>query len=519
MNTTRWLQRFSKGGLFAGLLLGAWVGSPIFADAVVTLAGKTIEGTIVRETDDVVVLNTTDYGELTFRKVALSSIRRTSGSPAPSGAANTGNPFGGGGNASPNPFNNNTGGGNPFNSGGGNPPTAGGGNPFSAGGGNPFSNNSASSAQNRGGGNPFAPSQPALTNQVNSSTVSPPAEAPQKVYNPASLPAPRAVSLPEVPIAWQGVFFGITDGEEIRITPKSNIRSGAENEQDLYFTGPLRVRADNSKFYAVLKNGRDYIRFNPRSQVEITESTFETTQIDLFSGAIWLNLQSSNEPRSVVINTQVAEIVGSKESVFRVGDALEQGVHVAVIRGEVTVASKSAQVKRTLTAGQMFLVRPEGSVSPVRPVDQLVQYEEKGWENLELSWFQNESRTQMGVGMLDPRDLVNRNELTGLIREVSSSFLNYTQDTGLIPSEADGYTVLLENTHGASGWNGPYLEGIVPPVDSWGRPLRYTTKNTDSGGKEIGVVYSLGEDGRDNSGNPSADITEMVLYYQVMDPS
>lgn len=516
MKNQRWKNQLSKHGIWAGFLIAFAMGTPVFADSVLTLAGKTIEGTIVRETDDEVVLNTTDYGELSFRKVSLSAIRRSSGAAPAPGAANA-NPFSsGGGNTNPfnstpsapaastsNPFN--TGGGNPFNS---QPPV--GGNSFNTGGA------ATTPPPSR---NPFAPNPPAAPNYGVQPNPQVPQAPEKKVYNPDSLPNPSPVSLPTVPIAWQGVLFNIENNEELRLTPKGNTRSSLENEADLYFTGPLSIRTDNTKVMGVLKNGTDSLRFNPRSQVKIKNSTAGLSEIELVSGAVWVNLDDSPDERELIVRTQVAEITANNKVEFRVADALEQGVHIAVISGEVKVNSTSAQIQRTLKAGEMFLVRPEGSMSDVVPADNLVRYEYKGWASLELDWFLSESRTEMGVGMLDPRDLVNRNDLTGLIRSVGQAFLAYTKDTNMVPTDSDGYSVLLENVHNAPGWNGPYLNGIVPPVDCWGRPLRYTTKNTDESGRPIGVVYSLGEDGRDNSGNPSADITEMVLFYQITDRS
>lgn len=524
MKKSCWYLHLTGPFAVAAMLLGVLSGSAIYADSVLTVAGKKIEGTIVRETDDEVVLNTTDYGELSFRKVTLSSINRSSGAaPAPGGAAAPAPAPAPAGGAAPagggNPFAPKPAGGNPFNSGAAaptNPPPASGGNPFApkpAAGGNPFAPKAAAAAPSN---NPTAVS---YSSAPGLPAVASPAEPVKKVYNPADLPPAPSVTLPKVPIAWQGVLFGIEDSAELRLTPEGNYRSSEESEKDLYFNGPLRLRTDNTKLMAVLKNGSDYLRMNPRSQIQVLESTTKLTTIELMNGGIWLSLPTLSEERSVVVQTQNAEITATDNVVFRIADALEQGVHVSVISGEVKVVSKSAQINRTIKSGEMFLIRPEGSVSDVISVDNNMLYEDKGWANLQLDWFQTESRTTMGVGMLDPRDLVNRNELTNLIRTVGQSFMSYTEDTGLVPTDSDGYSVLLENVHNAPGWKGPYLEGIVPPVDSWGRPLRYTTKNSQESDRPIGIVYSLGEDGRDNTGNPSADITEMVLYYQIKDPS
>ena len=508
------------------------------ADSIVTLEGKTINGTIVRENAEEVVLNTPDYGELTFRKVKLKSINRSGGAgapappapgaPAPSTGAGNSNPFGGSSAPAPagnsNPFGGSApaGNSNPF---GGSAP-AGNSNPFGgapAGNSNPFGGSAAPKPGNNpfGGApaansNPFAPKPAANASQPGPSASGQQEEAPKKVWNPDELPPRPSTKLPSVPIAWQAVLFEVSDPKGFRLTPQSNARTSAENELDFYFNGPSRIRTETAKAKIVVKNGKDFLRLNPRSQIQFRDSMPGETTVELLNGGFWVDLADAAEgTRLLVIETQNGIIRGTEKAVFRVSDALEQGIHIAVVEGSVEVQSKTAQVQRKLSAGEMFLVRPEGSVSDVAALDNTVLYENKGWEGLELEWFQEESRTRMGVGTQDPRDLVNRNQLTELVRNVGNAFRKYVADTGHIPTQEDGYTVLIQNTHGKSGWSGPYLEGVVPPVDSWGRPLRYTMREGQTAGQEIGVVYSLGEDARDNNGNPSADITELVLYYQV----
>lgn len=460
------------------------------ADSVITLKGQEIKGTIKSETDETVILNS-DYGELTFRKVDLSKINRTSGG---------GNTFGSGGGGSSNS--------NPFSSGGSN--AFGGGNSSNAFGSPSASNQNpfAPRSSNQNNSNPFSaqPAQPIANTPVET----------KRVYSLDDLSPRPVVDLPTVPVAWDGVLFDINDSAEYRKSPQSNIRISDSDENNFFFITPLTVSTDNTRLRVALKSGEDMVRLNPRSQIRLAESSARSSKIELLRGALWLDVESSGGNKSIQVMTQSSTITADGSAVFRVADALEQGIHIAVISGTVEVQSNVAQVSRTLTSGNMILVRPEGCVSDSEQNSLAINYENKGWETLDEDWWITESRTDMGVGMLNVRDLVSRNELNGLIRDTGNAFRNYTKDTGDIPTEQDGYSILLENTKNQSGWNGPYLEGLVPPIDSWGRALRYTARTSTGSSVPVGIVYSLGEDGRDNSGNPSADITEMILYYQIV---
>jgi len=476
--------------------------SSVSADYIVTLDGKRIEGTITNVTEDEIKLNT-KYGDLTFLIKNLSDYGpKTGGAAAPSNNTGAGSTGGFGGNQPSSGSN------NPF------APTQPTNNPFA-----PNSGSTGSSGNTFGGSNsapsnnPFAPNAGSTNNSsVFSQPVTPTANQPAEVQLSLSDLDPRPnIEVPSVPIAWDGVLFDIENVDELDINPPSNIRQSAENEEDYYYYNNTLITTGNTKVRAALKNGRDMIRVNPRSQYVLRQASEELNLIELNRGSLWFDLKPVfDEDRRVVIQTQTTEVIAENGSVFRVSDALEQGIQISVISGQVEVLSRVAQVGRIVTSGDMVLVQPEGSITDLAINDITTQYENKGWETLDVDWFITRSRTSG-----ESRTLISRNELDGRLREVVSAFLNYTKDTGHIPTPTDGFSVLLENTADKSGWDGPYMTGVVPPIDCWGRPLRYTTVASDNSNLPIGVVYSLGADAFDNKGDSSADVTEMVLFFQV----
>ena len=73
-------------------------------------------------------------------------------------------------------------------------------------------------------------------------------------------------------------------------------------------------------------------------------------------------------------------------------------------------------------------------------------------------------------------------------------------DTGRYPKEAEGLSVLVSNTAGVPGWNGPYLRDGEMPTDPWGKPFIYVS------GPNGPRVQSLGADGQEGGEGRNADI-------------
>jgi hypothetical protein len=421
------------------------------ADSLVTLSGKRVEGDIIAETADTVTIRTKDYGDLRFRRLDIKEIRRSSGPAA-------GSPFG----------------------------STSGANPFGGTGTNPF-------------GAPPADDSVSIA-----------------IPTPAPTPEPMAprpvVARPTVPFSWDAVLFSIPaerlvsvsiqpDAPMQQVAEETTLRSGAE------------VMTTDSGARVVLKNGRDVVRVSPHSSIRLVESAPTQSIIELRRGSLWVEVGDA-PGNGVVVLTTNAEL-RSRGGVFRVADALDRGYHVAVVEGSLSVTSRVAQARTILEAGQMLVVRPDGAITEPLALTRQVRREDVEWDSLDANWWFRMDRTAM-PGEVDPlSNLVSINDLQGYLRSIAEGFLRFAEDTGHVPTTDEAFSVLRQNTGQWSGWNGPYIKGLLPPLDSWGRPMRYLTRRTGQADNVVGIVYSTGEDNIDNQGDPSADVTEMILYYQI----
>jgi general secretion pathway protein G len=78
----------------------------------------------------------------------------------------------------------------------------------------------------------------------------------------------------------------------------------------------------------------------------------------------------------------------------------------------------------------------------------------------------------------------------------------YRIDVGSYPNTDQGLAALLTAPSGLAQpdkWQGPYTQKQIP-ADPWGNPYQYRLENADQF-----MVYSLGPDGQDNSGD---EVTE-----------
>lgn len=451
--------------------------APAAADAVITLSNKRIEGTITSETDSTVVIRT-EYGELTFQRLNLRQVIRGSG-PATGNTTTSGgrhNPFYGdsGSAGSANPFGPSTGA-----------------NPFTASGGG------------TGGASVAIDPATGLPAQAGA--------APRREEFPAPGPR-RVITPPDVPFSWDAVLFEIPEGGSVRVVPQpgapvqtvsgqTNLRNGAVIETSEY---PARI---------ILKNGRDIVRVAPHTSIEMPASTLNRVVINLNRGSFWLQADEDSPGRQVGIHT-TNSVISTTGGVLRVADALDRGIHVAVAEGRAEIISTKAQIRATLGAHETLLVRPSGVVTSNARITRIMEHEDSNWDTLEDNFWLRADR--LGERRADEEtNLISMNQLRSYVREASNAFIAFARDTGHIPTEQDAFTVLRENTGNWPGWKGPYWDGVLPPLDSWGRPMRYTTRPTGQGNNVVGIVYSIGEDYTDNGGDPSADIPEMILYYQL----
>ncbi len=82
------------------------------------------------------------------------------------------------------------------------------------------------------------------------------------------------------------------------------------------------------------------------------------------------------------------------------------------------------------------------------------------------------------------------------VETLSSAVELFFIDNGRYPLEPEGLEALLASPPTLRTWNGPYLKGANVPVDPWGKPYRYATKDR---GRSY-VITSEGAPGRESDG-------------------
>jgi general secretion pathway protein G len=74
------------------------------------------------------------------------------------------------------------------------------------------------------------------------------------------------------------------------------------------------------------------------------------------------------------------------------------------------------------------------------------------------------------------------------VETLSSAVELFFIDNGRYPLALEGLQVLVTPPPSLPTWNGPYLKGATVPVDPWGKPYRYTSKDR-------GRSYTISVDG------------------------
>ncbi len=89
------------------------------------------------------------------------------------------------------------------------------------------------------------------------------------------------------------------------------------------------------------------------------------------------------------------------------------------------------------------------------------------------------------------------------LKEIESSLELFYLDTGQYPTTEQGLDVLIKNTAGIPGWNGPYFKKAELPVDPWGHRYHYAFPGERGGSYDL---YSLGADNQPGGSGDDQDI-------------
>ena len=283
----------------------------------------------------------------------------------------------------------------------------------------------------------------------------------------------------------------------------------------------------------MLRESNDELRIPNDTHVSIEEMTANSEQVTLVlhRGSIWSSVSPRSKPDSFRVRTPELT-AGVRGTRFQV-DRIQGATQVSVYEGVVQVTANATNAFVTLKAGQAAAVNASGQIMDLIaiPPDQVAIRQD--WDN----WAAN---TSMGGGgmlaggapigglsqqiaqdnaaweatMAEGNRLVAENKYMDTLQDFADAFERLAADTGYIPESGEGWS-MLKFDPGIAGWNGPYVEGPVPPLDPWKRPLLYKKLKSRSG-NTIGRVYSVWQDGRDQGGeNSSQDRFALVMYFEI----
>ncbi len=444
-------------------------------DRVVMNDGSTYEGTIIRETESTVLIRVKRYGSLSLKKENIRDITyagKTSPTPRPL------------------------------------PPTS---TPLS--GATPVS---------------MTPLATSVTPSQQDIAVTP-SPAPGALSQTAVTPTPTPASTPPpIKSGFDAVLFGVVKEVKIR-------HPGGE-WIDAYEGIQLKVNDEimtNSGKVKIKLRGRGELRLPPNSYLILKQLSPDgsTVTIEIKGGTIWNNVT----PGGGLVNYKVQTpdlTAGVRGTLFKVEISEEKGSRVAVFEGTVETASETTE--ETVEIGELtaVVVDPQGELSDPRKVDPREREEWDHWDEWALEVHEIAVRFPIGGDAIDNLaklhaqdmkryermvDEANKQILTNReaakIEDLAKAFEDFYVDTGVIPTEEQGFNVLVEDP-GIDGWNGPYYDGQIPPVDRWGNELHYIVGKSEVSGNVYGKVISNGADTIYSKGSPATDdLATFVRYY------
>lgn len=341
------------------------------------------------------------------------------------------------------------------------------------------------------------------------------------------------VPAPEVAEGHHGVVYEMSDQAPVQHLPdkEGDWLTRAETTQ---LTIGHQVRTlDQSTAKMVLRGMRDELRLPPRSHIEIEQldETSEEVSLFLHGGSLWSQVSPRGEPDAFRVRTPELT-AGVRGTLFRVDNA-NGSSQVTVVNGSVHVTANRTGVSVTLRENQAAVVNADGQIlellaSPVDP--DAIQRDWDDW-SADMVGASGSVVGMSPIGNLSQQIAMDNAAWEATMREhmrnvaelryaekideYAAAFRRFANDTGIIPENQEEAWSLIKFGEDLDGWNGPYIEGAVPPLDPWRNPLMYR-KVTNPAGRVFARVYSFGPDGRDDGGvNSSRDIISHILYFDL----
>lgn len=482
---------------FSLILLGTAAGQ----DVLTTLEGLRVEGKIIKENDEEVHIST-EYGDLRFMKMNLKAVERAKDKPSGGGSS---------GGSSSDPFAVND---------------------FSGGGGFGGSTAGAPSFDANMTDDPFAAARSPRESR-NAAAAAPVDGEPETTTHGIPAFGETRTTKPIVESGFDAVVYGMNKQAPIQVR---NVAAAqwANAIEDTQLQVGSELKTNESKSARMLLRGKkDELRLPEKSHIEIEKLSDDSEEVvlNLRAGSVWVDVVPRSEPDAFQIRTPELT-AGVRGTNFRV-DRQSGSSKVSVFAGTVQVTANRTGAFVTLNANQAAVVNMHGQILDLIAVpksEQEIYDEWQGWAFsagygagtsaaafspvAALSQRIAQDNAQWEAAMQEYQQNVAEMRYQDKLEEYANAFLRYADDTGRIPTTEQGWSP-LKFDDGSAGWNGPYVEGSIPPLDPWKRPLVYKHVVSPTG-RIFGRVYSLWQDGRDQGGvNSSVDKVALIRYYSL----
>ncbi len=371
--------------------------------------------------------------------------------------------------------------------------------------------------------------QPAPGQQI-AEQITPVATPPPQIspVPPTSTPATH-----EITSGYDAVLFGVVKDVKVRRSNGEWIeaRDGTQlkaNDEIITVEGKVKIKM----------RGRGEVRLPPNSHLVLRRVSPDGSEItiEIMGGTVWNNVTPGGGLVSYKIHTPDLT-AGVRGTLFKVELSPDLGSRVAVFEGIVETLSNATRETIELEKLEAVRVDKEGVMSAPAAVDPKERDEWDFWDQWELEVHEIAVRFPIGGQVIDnmarlhandmrryeqivdetrERTLTNREEQN--LQSVADAFTQFYLDTGVIPTEEQGFSVLVQNP-GITGWNGPYYDGEMPPKDRWNRPLRYVIQKSRYSDNVAGKVVSTGPDGIFSQGHPATDDLAVFIHFSQLKPN
>lgn len=355
------------------------------------------------------------------------------------------------------------------------------------------------------------------------------AEATAAAVEVAKVPEP-----PQIKAGFDGAVFDIVPATQpVEVFEGTATQPSPEDASRMLRRGD-RVRTKAGRAQLSIRQKADILRLPPETDIRLEEISADSEKVvvRVNAGSLWTDVATRTNPEDfkVVTPDLTAGVRGTR---FKVQVLYGQGTLISVDEGEVSVSSLKAPVATVVRPAQAVFVNASGQLSEVLNRDPMqAQREWDEWarqaaddlggtglmagaavQPLLDQIAQDNARWEVTVGQAN--QLIASNKYRDKLKEIGDAFMRFSADTGYVPEAAEAWMLLRENTRGLAGWNGPYIEGAIPPIDPFGQVLVYEKRRSDQSGNTFGILYSLWSDRRDSKGQAPGDMAELIKFFEV----